>query len=83
MAHPPQGAVDVSGAHFCGQSCDSESPCVVIKRSKLNVVCGPTCHERGHQTQTAVCVCLGYFVHLGIDYTRINTKQAYTCSCYV
>lgn len=40
MPDTPQGAVDVSGARFCGQSCDSQSPYVVIERFKFIVIAG-------------------------------------------
>ena len=54
MPDTPQGTLDVSGAHFCGQSCDSQNPYVVIKRSKYIVLWRPTCQEWGHQTQFGV-----------------------------
>lgn len=54
MRDPPQGAEDVSGTHFCGQSCDSSSPYAMITRSKFIGLWGPTCQEWGASTHRLV-----------------------------
>lgn len=35
-----KGLADVSGAHFCGQSCDSSGQYVVIERFRFIVIAG-------------------------------------------